>query len=82
VAQKSGLRVYRGHEMETIHFSEKQQMVAKGYQKNLPEEFIKNIPVKWVMYGPYEKTLAPDFKPGNDLVLVFSNSYVKVFQVK
>lgn len=82
VAQKSGLRVYAGHEMETIHYSDKLKQVAAWYQANLPDTALAGSRVKWVVYGPYEEELAPDFIPGDNLVEVFSNSEVTLYQVK
>ncbi len=82
VAQKSGLHVYAGHEMETIHYTEKMKQVADWYQANLPEAELAASGVKWVIYGPYEKRLAPDFRPGDHLETVFTDSEVTLYQVK
>ncbi|MBA4383156.1 MAG: hypothetical protein C0410_00320 [Anaerolinea sp.] len=81
-AQKTGLRVYAGHEMETIHYADKLNNVAVWYQTNLPAEDLDLADVKWVFYGPYEKRLAPDFEPADNLIEVFRNSEVILFQVR
>ncbi|HCS39927.1 MAG TPA: hypothetical protein DIW44_10140 [Anaerolineaceae bacterium] len=82
VAQKSGLRVFAGHEMETIHYSDKLKQVASWYRSNMPDAALAISGVKWVFYGPYEKRMAPDFKPGDNLEMIFSDSGVKLYQVK
>ena len=81
VAQKSGLRVFAGHEMETIFYSEKLKQVALWYQSNLPDEALEISAVKWVVYGPDEKRLAPDFSPGNNLTPVFESSDALLYKV-
>lgn len=81
-AQKTGLRVYAGHEMETIHYTDKLNEVAAWYQANMPSEALSASGVKWVFYGPYEKRLAPDFAPADNLVEVFTNSEVTLYQAK
>lgn len=81
-AQKSGLRVYAGHEMETIHYTDKLKLVADWYQANLPEAVLTASGVKWVIYGPYEKRLAPNFMPGSHLEAVFTDSDVTLYRVK
>lgn len=81
VAQKSGLRVFAGHEMETIHYTDKLKQVAVWYQANIPDTALAISGVKWVVYGPSEKILAPDFVPGDNLTPVFSNSEVTIYAV-
>lgn len=81
VAQKSGLRVYAGHEMETIHYSNKLKQVAAWYQSNLPDTALADSGVKWVIYGPYEERLTPVFSPGDNLELVFINSEVVIYKM-
>ena len=81
-AQKTGLRVYAGHEMETIHYAAKLKQVSDWFQSNLPESALADLGVKWVFYGPYEKCLAPNFKPGQNLISIFENSDVTLYQVK
>ena len=41
VAQKTDLRVYFGHEMETLNFSAKQADVKSFYENNQPSNWIK-----------------------------------------
>ena len=80
-AQKTGLRVYAGHEMETIHYKEKLIEVANGYRTNFTNDALKSIPVQWIIYGPYEKRIAPDFAPGDNLSLMFNRNGVYIYSV-
>jgi len=79
VAQKSGLRVYIGHEMETLHYDQKTASLKLWYSQNLPPEILKELPVAWVIYGPYEKTLAPDFSPADHLERVYDRDGIEIF---
>lgn len=79
VAQKTGLRVYFGHEMETIGYAEKQLQVASWYRQNLPPDALSGVPVTWVVYGPYEEAFNPQFQPGDNLQLVFDAVGVRIY---
>lgn len=58
LAQESGLRVYAGHEMETLHYHEKQTVVKTFFESGaLPAG------VDWIFYGPEEKRNWPHFAP-------------------
>jgi hypothetical protein len=80
LAQKTGLRAYFGHEMETLHFWTKRTNVELFFQGNLPE--LANAPVKWVVYGPFERELSPNFPKMDNLELVFETQELQIYQVK
>ena len=80
LAQKAGLRAYFGHEMETIDYKTKQHEVQAFFQGNLPE--LVNKPIKWVVYGPFEKELSPSFQAAKNLKLVYNSQGVQIYQVK
>ena len=82
IAQKTGLKVYLGHEMETIGYTGKKAEVAQAYQENLSVEVLSSIPMDWVIYGPDEQQLAPNFVPGENLIEVYDSSGVRIFAVK
>jgi hypothetical protein len=82
VAQKTGLKVYLGHEMETIGYNTKKQEVAEWYQANIPASVLEDLPVEWVVYGPYEQKEAPHFMPGANLTLVYEEAGVSIFKIK
>lgn len=81
VAQRTRLRTYIGHPMETLFFNEKINTVEEYYQSNTPEGWIKNTSVQWVIYSQYEKELAPDFQPDSKLELVYQNRTVLIYKV-
>lgn len=80
LAQKAGVRVYSGHEMETLNYETKQASVEAFYQGDLPE--LASPPVKWVISGPQEKALGPGFGPLPTLQLVYEAPQLKIFKVK
>ena len=82
IAQKTGMRVYLGHEMETVDYEAKKLQVAAWYQSNLPPEALSGLPVKWVIYGPYEERLAGKFTPGDNLQLVFEAGGIRIYSVQ
>jgi hypothetical protein len=82
IAQKAGAKVYLGHSMETYYFEEKQAIVNNAFQANLPENILSTLVVDWVFYGPYERIIAPDFHPGDNLELVYDQSGVKIYRIK
>ena len=81
-AQKTGLRVYLGHEMETVNYEAKIIQVASWYQRNFPPEALKGIPVEWVIYSPYEEAFNPQFQPGDNLKLVFDEAGVRIYSIQ
>jgi len=80
LAQKAGLRAYFGHEMETLNYKTKQREVQSFFEGKLPE--LANRPVKWVVYGPFERQLNPDFQPTDDLELRYNIQELQIYQVK
>jgi hypothetical protein len=82
VAQVTGRRVFLGHEMETLNYHVKTEKVNQFYEGQLPADWITQFPVKWVIYGPYEREIAPGFEPGPNLELVFQNEATQIYKVK
>jgi hypothetical protein len=82
VAQVTGRRVFIGHPMETLNYDAKIEEVNQFYEGKLPADWITQFPVKWVIYGPYERGISPDFKPDPNLELVFQKGDVQIFRVK
>jgi hypothetical protein len=80
LAQKAGVRVYGGHEMETLDYQTKKMNVRAFFQSELPE--LAKQPVKWVVYGPFEKELSPNFRPADNLDLVYDTQALQIYQVK
>ncbi len=83
VAQRTRLRVYVGHEMETINFESKNSNMQAYYKKgNLPEDWLAQTRIQWVIYGPYEKTIASSFVASSELAMVYKNESVIIYKVK
>jgi hypothetical protein len=82
LAQRSGLKVYLGHPMETLDYPAKQAIVDAYYEGRLPPEWLGATPISLVIYGPYEREIAPDFVPGPDLAIVYRNADVVIYTVK
>jgi hypothetical protein len=80
LAQKAGLRAYFGHEMETLNYKTKQSEVLEFFQGGLPN--IASKPIKWIVYGPFEKELGQNFQPTDNLELVYDFQAVQIYEVK
>ncbi len=81
VAQKTGRRVYIGHEMETLNYDAKEREVASFYQGDALSTSAMFHPVQWVIYGPYEYEIAPHFNAGPDLQLVWQSANIQIYNV-
>jgi hypothetical protein len=82
VAQKTDLRVYFGHENETMYYYAKKQEVTSFYQNHESEDWINGTSAKWVIYGPLEQGTDSNFRPNQNLRLVYDNQGVKIYAVK
>jgi len=80
LAQKTGLRVYFGHEMETLHYATKQSEIQAFFQGKLPG--LANRPITWVVYGPFERQLGPNFVNPDNLELVYDVQGLQIYKVK
>jgi hypothetical protein len=82
IAQNTNLRVYIGHEMETLDFKTKFQTVTNFYNGQTNSDWLENSTVRWVLYGPYERMLTEktDFTP-NGLEIAYRWADVIVYQV-
>jgi hypothetical protein len=80
LAQKAGIRVYLGHEMETLHYSNKQANVQAFFAGRLPD--LAKAPIKWVVYGPAEKLINPNFMPPDTLELVYETPALRIYQLR
>jgi hypothetical protein len=80
LAQKAGVRVYGGHEMETLNYKEKQFKLIAFLEGQFPE--LANPPIKWVIYGPEERAINSNFTVPENLELVYETSDLRIYQVK
>lgn len=82
IAQRAGLRVFLGHEMETLHFEEKLVQVESFYNGDAPADWLTQAGVDWVIYGPYEQQIAPGFQPPARLRLAYRAEGVFIYEFK
>lgn len=82
IAQRTGLKVYVGHEMETIHYVDKKNEMESFYKRISTNDWLTQTRVKWIIYGPYEKKISSSFTPGPELEMVYKNDMVVVYRVK
>ena len=82
IAQKTNLRVYIGHEMETLDFNTKSQTVTDFYNHQTDSDWLENSTARWVLYGPYERMLTgnEDFVPVG-LETVYHSEGVTIYRV-
>jgi hypothetical protein len=80
LAQKAGVRVYGGHEMETLDNTTKETNVAGFFERNLPS--LVRQPIQWIVYGPTERKLWPQFHPSESLELVYDANEVQIYKVR
>ncbi len=81
-AQYTRLKVFIGHEMETVNFGNKNSQVKDFYRGNSPPGWLATTGTKWVIYGPYEHTLSNHFLPEADLNLVFDQTGVQIYEIR
>jgi hypothetical protein len=80
LAQKTGLRAYAGHEMETLYYEDKLSQVQTFFQGNLPE--LASHPIKWVVFGPLERKLSARFRRPDNLDLVYDAEDLQIYRVR
>ena len=82
IAQKTDLRVYLGHEMETLKYPSKSQLVEAFYQGRAEPDWLSTIPVRWVLFGPYEQRLATENQLGfPNLEIVYQFEGITIYKV-
>lgn len=82
IAQRTRLKTYIGHPMETLFFDDKLTKIEAFYKGRAPNNWIQQTPIQWVIYSKYEKEIASSFIPGPNLELVYQNKTVTIYKVK
>lgn len=80
LAQRTALKMYFGHEMETLHFDEKESTVKAFYENTVEDDWLSQTPIQWIVYGPYEVEINNQFIPSENFELVYENDSVKIYQ--
>jgi hypothetical protein len=79
-AQRTRLKVYVGHKMETIQFENKKSYMISFYKGTSPKNWLTQTRVQWVIYGPYEREISSSFSPSPDLKLIYKNKTVTIYK--
>jgi hypothetical protein len=79
VAQQTQLRVYVGHEMETLQYEDKVKAMEYFFEGAASKDWLEQTRVKWVIY---EKKNSSSFAPSSELELVYENETVIIYKVK
>jgi hypothetical protein len=81
VAMRTPLRLYFGHEMETLHFAAKAREVEAFYRGQQPESWLASLPVTWVVFGPHEREWSASPPHSPRLKLAYQNEQVSIYRV-
>jgi hypothetical protein len=81
VAIRTPLRLYSGHPMETLHYSEKSVEVQQFYQGEQPAGWLKAQGINWVISGPNELGWQQTPMDTEGLVLAYTNNQVSIYRV-
>lgn len=81
VAQRTQLKVFVGHEIETLYFSEKKLEMEAFYKGNPSPNWLTHTKIQWVIYGPYEKNISSSFAADSVLEKVYQNNSVSIYKV-
>lgn len=81
IAQETHLQVYTGHEMETLYFDNKESAMRAYFNGTISDEWLSQTSIRWILYGPLEEALTPDFSPSPSLDLVYQNDSVEIYEV-
>jgi hypothetical protein len=77
LAQTADLHICFGHEMETLIYTAK---VQKFFLGRSPEP--ASQPIQWVVYGPFERKINPNFQATDQTVLVSDRQELQIYQAK
>lgn len=81
IAQKTHLKVYVGHEMETLFFHNKNSAMRAYFKGIISDEWISQTPIRWIVHGPYEEEINSAFTPDLKLDLAYQNDSVRIYRV-
>lgn len=81
VAQRTALKVYVGHEMETLDYQRKKSEMEAFYKGEQSQDWLMQNQIQWVIYGPYEKQISGSFTEGTQLEKAYSNDSVTIYKV-
>ncbi|MFL7869534.1 MAG: hypothetical protein AB8I58_11925, partial [Anaerolineales bacterium] len=82
ITQKTDLRVYLGHSMETLDYDTKSSLVDTYFQGQADPNWLETTKVQWVFYGPYERALAGEaIIDDSGLQVAYQSTEVTIYRV-
>jgi hypothetical protein len=81
VAIRTPLRLYFGHEMETLHYDEKSQAVERFYRGEQPDGWLEAQGITWVIFGPHETEWRQTPLGAAGLEIAYQNNLVTIYRI-
>lgn len=81
IAIRTPLRLYFGHEMETLYYDDKALAVENFYRGLQPNGWLESLGVTWMVYGPNEKQWGALPLERAGLKIVYQNNLVTIYRV-
>lgn len=81
IAQYTNLKVYLGHEIETLYFERKSDEVARFFNNQMDSRWLADTSADWVFYGPHEKKLNDSFVFSQGEIVYQSNNII-IYKIK
>jgi hypothetical protein len=81
VAIRTPLRLYFGHEVETLHFDEKSQEVERFYRGEQAPVWLQAKGITWVILGPHETEWRGIPLEPAGVEIAYQNSLVTIYRI-
>ena len=81
VASKTGLPVYLGHPIETMDYQNKSIQVRDFYQGKISPDWMYQLGIRWVIWGPAEKELSGPGRWEIDLEKAYQDKDVLIYKI-
>ena len=74
-------RVFAAHPDETANYSLRVSQVNEFFNNQINLSEMEPANLKWVFYGPYEKSINPNFKPPSNLKPVYQQEGITIYEI-
>lgn len=81
VAIRTPLRLYSGHEMETLHYDEKSQAVERFYRGEQPAGWLEAQGITWVIFGPHETEWRQTPLESSGMEIAYQNNLAIIYRI-
>jgi hypothetical protein len=82
ITQKTDMRVYLGHPMETLDYDNKSHSVETYFKGHSDSGWLEQTKVRWVFFGPYERALVGGaIFPDARLKVAYQSAEVTIYRV-